>query len=105
MLHALTERGEPRFVDSMLREPGHDALGARLAQLPVVRGVADAVGVSLDAHVLDLGMILEDAEDGSADVFAVLTLLDRRAVEDELHLLEDLDLALRDERDRAAVLL
>ena len=86
----------------MLREPGGDGLGASLAQLLVVPRVARRIGVALDAHVPDLGVLVQCVAD--LEEHSVALRQDLGALAPELDLLGDLDLVLLDPNaPRAAV--
>ena len=68
---AVALRLEARRIDARLDEVGHDRRRARLGQLQVLLGVAAVVGVPLDAHALDLGMLGQNVGDLVEQLLAV----------------------------------
>src|SRR5262249_485206 len=94
----------PRF-DAGFGEPLHHGRCAPLAEPLVVRRAALAVGVALDAHFFDLGVVFQDLLHGLQN--EVAGLQDLRAIERELHLFADDDLVrfLVHARHRAPILL
>src|SRR5688572_10054018 len=54
---------EPGGIDSLRHQEFFDRVRARLRQLAVPLGLADAVGVTLDRQLLDLGVLAQNPGD------------------------------------------